>query len=82
MDKMENLHIRRPFDPVAHDLDSNFRLTKHSDLKGCGCKVPQAVLGRLLGDIFTEPVAEDDQNFNNMLFMEQPHESKVSRLGK
>ena len=25
---------RRPFDPVAHDLDPNFRLTKFADLKG------------------------------------------------
>lgn len=24
----------RPFDPVAHELDSTFRLTKYSDLKG------------------------------------------------
>ena len=77
---MENLLLRRPFDPVAHDLEANFRLTRHSDLKGCGCKVPQAVLSRLLGDIFTEPVNEDEQNFNNM-FMEQPHEPKVQRLG-
>jgi len=26
--------IRRPFDPTAHDLDSNFRLTRFADLKG------------------------------------------------
>lgn len=26
--------IRRPFDPVAHELDSTFRLTKYADLKG------------------------------------------------
>lgn len=74
--KMENLHLRRPFDPVAHDLDGSFRLTKHSDLKGCGCRVPHVVLGRLLGDLFTEPVNEDEQNFNSM-FMEP----KVQRLG-
>lgn len=28
------LAIRRPFDPVAHDLDSTFRLTRFADLKG------------------------------------------------
>lgn len=28
------LAIRRPFDPVAHDLHAAFRLTKFSDLKG------------------------------------------------
>lgn len=26
--------IRRPFDPTAHDLDANFRLTRFADLKG------------------------------------------------
>jgi len=26
--------IRRPFDPVAHELDATFRLTKYADLKG------------------------------------------------
>jgi len=26
--------VRRPFDPVAHELDSTFRLTKYADLKG------------------------------------------------
>jgi len=28
------LAIRRPFDPVAHELDSSFRLTRFADLKG------------------------------------------------
>lgn len=28
------LAIRRPFDPTAHDLDANFRLTRFADLKG------------------------------------------------
>ncbi len=26
--------MRRPFDPQAHDLDVNFRLTRFADLKG------------------------------------------------
>lgn len=29
-----SLGIRRPFDPVAHDLDASFRLTRYADLKG------------------------------------------------
>ena len=28
------LSLRRPFDPVAHDLDASFRLTRYADLKG------------------------------------------------
>lgn len=71
------MHLRRPFDPVAHDLDSSFRLTKYADLKGCGCKVPQAVLSRLLGNIFTQPVPDDPQDANFM-FMELP---AVQRIG-
>jgi len=26
--------VKRPFDPVAHELDATFRLTKYADLKG------------------------------------------------
>lgn len=26
--------MRRPFDPQAHELDPNFRLTRFADLKG------------------------------------------------
>ena len=43
-----SLALRRPFDPVAHDLDATFRLTRFADLKGWGCKVPQDVLLKLL----------------------------------
>lgn len=28
------LALRRPFDPVAHDLDATFHLTRFADLKG------------------------------------------------
>ena len=28
------LSIRRQFDPVAHGLDANFRLTKFAELRG------------------------------------------------
>lgn len=28
------LALRRPFDPVSHDLDATFRLTRFADLKG------------------------------------------------
>merc|ERR1719342_1513156 len=50
------LAIRRPFDPTAHDLEANFRLTRFADLKGRGCKVPQEVLLKLLEGL------QDDQN--------------------
>ena len=50
------LAIRRPFDPTAHDLEANFRLTRFADLKGRGCKVPQEVLLKLLEGL------QDDQS--------------------
>lgn len=28
------LALRSPFDPVAHELDASFRLTRFADLKG------------------------------------------------
>ena len=77
---MDNVHLRRPFDPVAHDLDPTFRLTRNSDLKGCGCKVPQTVLHRLMTDIYTPPVNEDEQQFNQM-FMESHETAQVQRIG-
>lgn len=44
-----SLALRRAFDPTAHDLEAGFRLTRFADLKGRGCKVPQDVLGKLVG---------------------------------
>ena len=41
----ENYH---PFNPVEHGLDSKFRLTNFTELRGWGCKVPQGVLLKLL----------------------------------
>jgi len=28
------ISLRRPFDPVAHELEASFRLTRFADLKG------------------------------------------------
>ena len=42
------METRRPFDPEAHELDKDFRLTKHTELKGWGCKLPQEDLLKLL----------------------------------
>lgn len=36
------------FNPSQHGIKESFRLTDYSDLRGWGCKVPQAVLTRLL----------------------------------
>jgi len=67
------LAIRRPFDPTAHDLEANFRLTRFADLKGRGCKVPQDVLLKLLEGL------QDDQgqDEHNNHFMHVP----IPRIG-
>ena len=53
------MEMRRPFDPSAHELDPNFRLTKYADLKGWGCKVPQEVLLKLLEGLQQDSSAQD-----------------------
>jgi len=67
------LAIRRPFDPTAHDLEANFRLTRFADLKGRGCKVPQDVLLKLL-----EGLQDDNgQEEHSTHFMHVP----IPRIG-
>ena len=58
------MNIRRPFDPTAHELDANFRLTRFADLKGWGCKVPREVLLKLL-----EGLEDDSGNEGQAQFM-------------
>lgn len=68
--------LRRPFDPAAHELDPNFRLTKFADLKGWGCKVPQEALLKLL---------EGLQMDSNAQAQEQAHfqyVAQIPRMGK
>ena len=68
--------LRRPFDPAAHELDPNFRLTKFADLKGWGCKVPQEALLKLL---------EGLQPDSNAQAQEQAHfqyVAQIPRMGK
>ena len=55
------LALRRPFDPVAHDLDQSFRLTRYADLKGWGCKVPQDVLLKLLEGLQDDGSIQDHE---------------------
>lgn len=45
---VSTLGIHKPFEPEDHDLDPNFSLTKFSEIKTRGTKVPQDVLNNLL----------------------------------
>ncbi len=60
------LAIRRPFDPTAHELDANFRLTRFADLKGRGCKVPQDTLLKLLEGLQDEGNEQEHNHFMHM----------------
>ena len=60
--------LRRSFDPVAHDLDASFRLTKYADLKGWGCKVPQDVLLRLLSGLTDDANIQDHEQNQYLQF--------------
>lgn len=70
------LALRRPFDPVAHDLDASFRLTRFADLKGWGCKVPQEVLGKLLEGLQADDASAQDHEHAHFMHMAIP------RIGK
>lgn len=69
------LSIRRQFDPAAHGLEANFRLTKFAELRGWGCKVPQETLNKLLEGL--------DQD-GNMHDATDPHYMHMAmpRIGK
>ena len=71
-----NMAMRRPFDPAAHELDPNFRLTKFADLKGWGCKVPQEVLLKLLEGLQPDSSAQDVEQ------SQFQYVAAVPRLGK
>jgi len=66
------LALRRPFDPVAHDLDSTFRLSRFADLKGRGCKVPQEVLSKLLEGLQQDDNTAQDYEHSHFMHMEMP----------
>ena len=58
------------FDPLEYNLSADFRLTKFSDLKGWGCKVPRDVLHRLL-----EGLSPVNDKQNNDAGLNPPHHS-------
>lgn len=70
------LSLRRPFDPVAHDLDATFRLTRFADLKGWGCKVPQEILTKLLEGLQADDGSAQDPEHAHFMHMAIP------RIGK
>lgn len=53
------MSVRESFNPESYDLDKNFRLTRFTELKGTGCKVPQDVLQKLLESLQENHYQED-----------------------
>ncbi|KAK6056402.1 selenide, water dikinase [Cooperia oncophora] len=52
--------ILEGFDPIAHGLAEDFILTKLTAMKGCGCKVPRAILLDLLKTFGSDVVIDSD----------------------
>ncbi|KAK6029909.1 selenide, water dikinase [Ostertagia ostertagi] len=52
--------ILEGFDPVAQGLPEDFILTKLTAMKGCGCKVPRAILMDLLKTFGSDVVIDSD----------------------
>lgn len=67
-----SLALRRPFDPLAHDLEASFRLTRFADLKGRGCKVPQEVLYKLVEGLLQDHNAAAEHEHAHFMHMSIP----------
>lgn len=55
------MSTRESFTPESYELDKSFRLTRFTELKGTGCKVPQDVLQKLLESLQENHFQEDEQ---------------------
>ncbi|XP_009818423.1 selenide, water dikinase 1 isoform X2 [Gavia stellata] len=55
------MSVRESFNPESYELDTSFRLTRFTELKGTGCKVPQDVLQKLLESLQENHFQEDEQ---------------------
>ncbi|XP_069315021.1 selenide, water dikinase 1 isoform X4 [Eulemur rufifrons] len=55
------MSTRESFNPESYELDKSFRLTRFTELKGTGCKVPQDVLQKLLEPLQENHFQEDEQ---------------------
>uniref|UniRef100_G3WRE9 selenide, water dikinase n=1 Tax=Sarcophilus harrisii TaxID=9305 RepID=G3WRE9_SARHA len=55
------MSVRETFNPESYELDKSFRLTRFTELKGTGCKVPQDVLQKLLECLQENHFQEDEQ---------------------
>uniref|UniRef100_A0A2R8PDY9 Selenide, water dikinase 1 n=1 Tax=Callithrix jacchus TaxID=9483 RepID=A0A2R8PDY9_CALJA len=55
------MSTRESFNPESYELNKSFRLTRFTELKGTGCKVPQDVLQKLLESLQENHFQEDEQ---------------------
>lgn len=65
--KIEIETLRKPFVPEENGLDASWRLTKYSDLKGWGCKVPQETLHKLLSGLNQSTTTTQSLTNENLL---------------
>ncbi|XP_055145483.1 selenide, water dikinase 1-like isoform X2 [Symphalangus syndactylus] len=55
------MSMRESFNPESYELDKSFQLTRFTELKGTGCRVPQDVLQKLLESLQENHFQEDEQ---------------------
>ena len=70
--KIEIENLRKPFVPEENGLDAAWRLTKYSDLKGWGCKVPQETLHKLLAGLNQSTTTTQLTTNDNLLTAQKP----------
>ncbi|VIO87237.1 Uncharacterized protein BM_BM6562 [Brugia malayi] len=51
--------IKSGFNSAEYGLPADFLLTKLTQMKGCGCKVPRAVLLEFLKDLKTDGKSDE-----------------------
>jgi len=73
---------KKYFDPVDYGLSTEFRLTKLSDLKGWGCKVPRDVLHRLLEGFQTADKDGQNSTYHTALTPESKPKPVIGMLSK
>uniref|UniRef100_A0A5F4W0G4 Uncharacterized protein n=1 Tax=Callithrix jacchus TaxID=9483 RepID=A0A5F4W0G4_CALJA len=61
------MSTRESFNPESYELDKSFRLTRFTELKDTGCKVPQDVLQKLLESLQENHFQEDERFLGSLL---------------
>ncbi|KAL6740381.1 hypothetical protein Aduo_013740 [Ancylostoma duodenale] len=76
--------ILKGFDPTSHGLSEDFFLTKLTAMKGCGCKVPRAILLELLKSFDADTTVGHEGvgiGLDSCVVQERERERRAGRAG-